>query len=872
MNRWLQKGTAVLMAVSLTAGLTLPASAAEGAARQTETLKIAVLSDTHYLSPDLIKDTADFTEHLNSDRKMFAESDAFLNALLNTVKQDDPDVLLISGDLTKDGEKEGHEDMAQKLEDFEQETGVQVYITPGNHDLNNANAMNFNTEDGVAVPAGRTSQADFKEIYGDLVYNDDSLIATFVPAEGMQGGGLSYAARPKDGFTIISIDSARYSADNTESGQEEHETSGAISADLEKWVVEQITAAKKRGDTVIGLEHHGMVEHFGMEQELLPMYLVNDYERLSQVFADAGMQYIFTGHMHANDIASITTEQGNTLYDIETGSAVTYPSPARAVSITRTIEQGEVHESVDVKTYLNVDAGTFINPQTGKEQTIGDITAYGKEHGFSEDMLTTTANGFLHGYYEQIAQTGSKAAIEKLLNDLLGDSLPGDQDLTMEQMLNAMLPLVLPAEPTEENKTDVYFSSGAVQIRYGTSEKGRMTFSLPVSGIADTLEYVFETLDEQIENPAVLDQIVADLVHDLASFEVAKEGETSKTLLDYANYVYQNHLAGLESEEKPAWVSSASEYLNSGALTDDLINVLIRHVAKIIYTLTEQMTFVEFSGITGYTAVDKKPVLTYTEDRSPLLQANENGTKAIAVIIGTIMNDTPATTIPAEYTVKDLLDDVGRIMGSFTGGESSAFDMEEILANLINGTPATDTEPAQEGLVTAEMRQQITGFVKSVVDSMCTDDNYQQDNKTTISYAWSLLTDRTALDQAIAQAETIDLSQYTKETAKAVEDALAAAKDLPLTASQEEMDQAAKALNDSINGLEKIDTGIPDPTQTPAPTQVPDPTETTDESAQTHIPQTGDSANIAVYIVLLAAAGAGLFGTVVYGRKRKSDN
>ena len=100
---------------------------------------------------------------------------------------------------------------------------------------------------------------------------------------------------------------------------DEHETSGAISADLEQWVLEQIAAAKQRGDTVIGMEHHGMIPHFSMEPDLLPMYLVNDYERLSREFADAGMQYIFTGHMHANDIASLTTEQGNTLYDIETG-------------------------------------------------------------------------------------------------------------------------------------------------------------------------------------------------------------------------------------------------------------------------------------------------------------------------------------------------------------------------------------------------------------------------------------------------------------------------------------------------------------------------------------------------------------------------
>ena len=85
------------------------------------------------------------------------------------------------------------------------------------------------------------------EIYGDAVYNDDSVIARYTPPEGKEAGSLSYAAGPQDGYTIIAIDSARYSADNTESGLDEHETSGAVSADLEKWVVEQITAAKERG-------------------------------------------------------------------------------------------------------------------------------------------------------------------------------------------------------------------------------------------------------------------------------------------------------------------------------------------------------------------------------------------------------------------------------------------------------------------------------------------------------------------------------------------------------------------------------------------------------------------------------------------------
>ena len=38
------------------------------------------------------------------------------------------------------------------------------------------------------------------------------------------------------------------------------------------------------------------------------MYLVNGYERIAQEYADAGMSVVFTGHMHAVDIAAMTTK------------------------------------------------------------------------------------------------------------------------------------------------------------------------------------------------------------------------------------------------------------------------------------------------------------------------------------------------------------------------------------------------------------------------------------------------------------------------------------------------------------------------------------------------------------------------------------
>ena len=178
----LKRAAAALMAMLMVGSAAYPVLAT-GPAEKDE-LKIAVLSDTHYLSPDMIKDTADYTEHLNSDRKMFTESSAILEQMLETIRADQPDVLMISGDLTKDGEKEGHEALAARLEALKQAVpGLKVYVVPGNHDLRNANAMNFNTEDGAAVPAGRTEPEDFKEIYNEVTYGDESIIAAYTPPE-----------------------------------------------------------------------------------------------------------------------------------------------------------------------------------------------------------------------------------------------------------------------------------------------------------------------------------------------------------------------------------------------------------------------------------------------------------------------------------------------------------------------------------------------------------------------------------------------------------------------------------------------------------------------------------------------------------------
>ena len=100
---------------------------------------------------------------------------------------------------------------------------------------------------------------------------------------------------------------------------------------------------------------------------------------------------------------------------------VTYPSPARCVTFlpvpSRTDGEGE-HGYPDLHRRR---PGYLYQSGYRREQTVEDITEYGKAHGFSNDMLTTTVNGFLHDYYAQIAQAGGiRPVLVALVNSLMG--------------------------------------------------------------------------------------------------------------------------------------------------------------------------------------------------------------------------------------------------------------------------------------------------------------------------------------------------------------------------------------------------------------------------------------------------------------------
>ncbi len=304
-----------------------------------QSTKICVISDIHIFdSTLLIQDGVAFQTYLAYDRKLLKESVAILESVLDSIKNLQPDILLVSGDLTKDGELVSHQTVANYFQEMEN-AGIEVFVAPGNHDINNPHAISYDGDSMIPVPS--VSPSDFSTLFNNFGYS---------AAIYKDTASLSYVAEPVNGIWILSMDVCRYDSNYY---YLHPETSGGFKPATFNWVKDRLTEAKANHKLVLGMAHHGFIEHYPGQKSLFSDYVIDDWDTISTQVADLGLKVVFTGHYHSQDIVMKTTNAGNTIYDIETGATVTYPCPYRIIELTADtllIVNGKKVEHVNVFT------------------------------------------------------------------------------------------------------------------------------------------------------------------------------------------------------------------------------------------------------------------------------------------------------------------------------------------------------------------------------------------------------------------------------------------------------------------------------------------------------------------------------------------
>ena len=283
---------------------------------QNPIIKIAIISDLHVMAPELlIKDGSAFEEYLSRDRKMLRESTEILETLVGDIIEQKPHLVLVTGDLTKDGERLSHHLVAQQLQRLVDQ-GIQVLVVPGNHDINNPDAKVFDGDN--TSPAETITRNEFADIYRKMGYDERSR---------RDNDTLSYCRDITDKLTIMGIDACmdRLNTFVSHGDARDHcKTSGRLEASTQQWLVEQATQATAAGRHVIAMMHHHLVTHFHMEDTLASPYMVDDAHDLCQRLIDAGVHVIFTGHLHISDISQTSCKKGE-MVEIATAAAVGYP-------------------------------------------------------------------------------------------------------------------------------------------------------------------------------------------------------------------------------------------------------------------------------------------------------------------------------------------------------------------------------------------------------------------------------------------------------------------------------------------------------------------------------------------------------------------
>ena len=291
-----------------------------------EDLSIATVSDIHYYSPSLNGGKNDaYMEMVDGSTTTFDLSEPALDAALASLKIELKDrenpYLLIPGDITNQGEYQSHLDVVEKLTQWEKDTGIEVLVINGNHDINNLKACTY--VNGKKEAARATTPEEFLYLYSELGY--DLAYHTYIPENGKYGM-CSYSVRLDGGYRMILMDTNKYSADITEDGLDDHETAGYMSEELFEWVLNECEDAKNCGEEIIGVTHCGLLEHINSYQEKIFFpFILNNWEHFAGELADAGMHFMFNGHQHSSDIVSYVSDNGETIYECETPPAATYP-------------------------------------------------------------------------------------------------------------------------------------------------------------------------------------------------------------------------------------------------------------------------------------------------------------------------------------------------------------------------------------------------------------------------------------------------------------------------------------------------------------------------------------------------------------------
>jgi predicted MPP superfamily phosphohydrolase len=256
-------------------------------------IKIAAASDLHYISPELTDYGELFMRVVRTeDAKLSECSDAIMEALTECIIRENPDICIIPGDLTFNGERKSLEGCLEYLKKI-RNTGIPVLVIPGNHDIANRHAAEY--RGNARIPAETISPEMFLSLAGEFGYAD---------VQEKDAYSMSYLFETEE-LGILMLDA------NT------REYPGGIRPETLEWAEKVLQKSEERNIPVISVTHQNVIcQNPFMDSG----FVLDNHEEVKELFRKYHVSINLSGHCHM-----MHTAVSGTLRDISVGSLMISP-------------------------------------------------------------------------------------------------------------------------------------------------------------------------------------------------------------------------------------------------------------------------------------------------------------------------------------------------------------------------------------------------------------------------------------------------------------------------------------------------------------------------------------------------------------------
>ncbi len=690
-----------------------------------ETVDFAILSDTHYFAKSAMGETAEDRQEfvdmmlLNNSTTGLAPEllDAALANLALKAKNGEIEFVLMPGDLTRNAEYAAHKEQAEKLAKFEADTGIEVYVINGNHDINNKRSMMYDGEQLVQSsknPALRseldTSPEEFETLYKNFGFSaeGDGYYSRYKAKADNSEGSLSYAIDVSDDYRLIALDAMMYSPDTTDSGEAEQETGGKMSEEFLNWAVAETKKAVKDGKTVIGMCHNNLVPHMETQVDILDQFVLFNWQEVVDALAKAGMHYTVSGHTHMQDVATYVTDSGDEMNEIVTSSILSYPNMFRTVTMdtyaTGRVEceyrTHDVDETIPV--YINgVAQAKPFKYQTWKYNFGGDdiknfvknLLQYQLRYGFGKDVKDA---GGLYKYLTTmldfnelmtdligskllggVSATAIKALLRSLCNQLENAYLT-DYDATVEKVsviLDTFLNVEISDYPStafkdtlgfgsEGNKGTISDLASTVLANHTLNNEDPKNDKFIMSALerfnnGENAEIIFDALLDMVIEQLLVDNILKEIKIDPVSLGIGTiNSDCVNSTVDFINKIVgKEGLLSLSLTDVVSIVLSLG-VLDGDTVTEVVLSFLDEYLTESQFDIIDQEFYRIMKDFThdenpGYMADHEGKFVVDGPVKVPLSQKNLRLPSHISVSLGEDASDEVSISYYTKYSITD---------------------------------------------------------------------------------------------------------------------------------------------------------------------------------------------------------------------------